>query len=183
MTKATCAAVPRLRNALFCSLLALGLAACGADESSSGSGSVTLVRPNLGVITRHTGTGSQNSFSPGTSTIDTPAPDGSQSGTPPVVSVNPGSSPPPVASIGTATLDWTPPTLNSDGTALTDLAGYTVYYGTAPDKLSQSVKVTNPGLSAFTVSNLASGTWYFAISAYSTSGTESVRTDVISTTI
>ncbi len=30
---------------------------------------------------------------------------------------------------GSATLSWTPPTLNTDGSALTDLAGYNVYWG------------------------------------------------------
>jgi len=29
-----------------------------------------------------------------------------------------------------ATVSWIPPTTNTDGTALTDLAGYKVYYGT-----------------------------------------------------
>ena len=28
------------------------------------------------------------------------------------------------------TLNWTAPTTNTDGTALTDLAGYKIYYGT-----------------------------------------------------
>jgi hypothetical protein len=31
---------------------------------------------------------------------------------------------------GQATLSWDPPTTNVDGTPLTDLAGYKVYYGT-----------------------------------------------------
>jgi hypothetical protein len=49
-----------------------------------------------------------------------------------------------------------PPTENSDRSALTNLAGYTVYYGTSPGTLTQSVKVTNPGLSAYTVTDLPS---------------------------
>ncbi len=32
---------------------------------------------------------------------------------------------------GTATLSWTPPTQNTDGSPLTDLAGYRVYWGTS----------------------------------------------------
>ena len=85
--------------------------------------------------------------------------------------------------MGSATLDWTPPTANSDGSALTNLAGYTVYYGTSPDNLTQSVKVSNPGLTAYTVSNLTSGTWYFAVASYSSAGVESTLSGVISTTI
>ena len=76
-----------------------------------------------------------------------------------------------------------PPTENSDGSALTNLAGYTVYYGTSPSNLTQSVKVANPGLTAYTVTNLSSGTWYFAVTSYSSTGVESARTGTVSTTI
>jgi hypothetical protein len=76
-----------------------------------------------------------------------------------------------------------PPTENTDGSVLTNLAGYTVYYGTSPGSLTQSLKVTNPGLSAYTVSNLPAGTWYFAVTSYSSTGVESARTSVVSTTI
>jgi len=76
-----------------------------------------------------------------------------------------------------------PPTENSDGSVLTNLAGYTVYYGTSPSNLTESVKITNPGLSAYTMASLPSGTWYFAVTAYSSTGVESTRSGVISTTI
>jgi hypothetical protein len=76
-----------------------------------------------------------------------------------------------------------PPTENTDGSVLTNLAGYTVYYGTSPGGLTQSLKITNPGLSAYTVSNLPSGTWYFAVTSYSSTGIESSRTGVVSSTI
>jgi hypothetical protein len=84
---------------------------------------------------------------------------------------------------GVATLDWLPPTENSDGSVLTNLAGYTVYYGTSPSDLTKSVKVTNPGLTAYSVANLPSGTWYFAVTSYSAAGVESARTGTVSTTI
>jgi hypothetical protein len=84
---------------------------------------------------------------------------------------------------GTATIDWTPPTMNSDGSALTNLAGYTVYYGTSPTQLSQSVKLSNPGLASYTVTNLTSGTWYFVVTSYAASGLESSRSGVVSTKI
>jgi hypothetical protein len=82
-----------------------------------------------------------------------------------------------------ATLDWTPPTENTDGSALTNLGGYTIYYGTSAANLTQSLKVTNPGLTVYTVTNLASGTWYFAVSSFNTSGVESPRTNVVSTSL
>jgi hypothetical protein len=76
-----------------------------------------------------------------------------------------------------------PPTENTDGSVLTNLAGYTVYYGTSPGSLTQSVKITNAGLTAYTMSNLPSGTWYFAVTSYSSTGVESSRSGIVSTTI
>ena len=38
-----------------------------------------------------------------------------------------------------------------------------MYYGTSPNDLSQSVKVSNPGLTAYSVTGLTSGTWYFTV--------------------
>jgi hypothetical protein len=86
-------------------------------------------------------------------------------------------------SAGNATLDWTPPTENNDGSVLTNLAGYNVHYGTSPDSLTQVVKLANPGLTSYVVDNLATGKWYFAISSYAADGTESFNSGVVSTTI
>lgn len=82
-----------------------------------------------------------------------------------------------------ATLSWTPPTQNTDGTTLTNLAGYRIYYGTSADSLTQSIQVTNPGLTSYTIGNLNSGTYYFAISAYTQAGVEGERTTVGSKTM
>jgi hypothetical protein len=86
-------------------------------------------------------------------------------------------------SAGNAALDWTPPTENTDGSVLTNLAGYEVHYGTSPDKLTQIVKLANPGLTSYVVDNLTTGTWYFAVTSYAASGTESSNSGVVSTTI
>jgi hypothetical protein len=86
-------------------------------------------------------------------------------------------------STGNVTLDWTAPTENTDGTVLSNLAGYRVHYGATPDKLTQTVMVTNPGLTSYVVDNLASGTWYFAVSSYTVAGTESVVSGIVSTNI
>ncbi|MDB6042910.1 MAG: hypothetical protein JWM63_1461 [Gammaproteobacteria bacterium] len=83
---------------------------------------------------------------------------------------------------GTATLNWMPPTQNTDGTVLMDLAGYRVHYGTTAGNLTQSVTVSNTGLASYTISNLSSGTWYFSISAYTKTGIESDLSDTVSTT-
>jgi len=78
---------------------------------------------------------------------------------------------------GSATLSWTPPTQNDNGSPLTDLAGYHIYYGTTAD-LGQSVTLTNAGLTRYVLSGLTQTTWYFAMTAYDTAGRESDRTAV-----
>jgi hypothetical protein len=84
---------------------------------------------------------------------------------------------------GTAVISWTPPTQNSDGSTLTNLDGFYVSYGRTADLLDQRVDVTNEGLTTYTVSNLASGTWFFAVSAYATNGSTSEVSNVASKTI
>ncbi len=84
---------------------------------------------------------------------------------------------------GSATLSWTPPTRNTDGTTLTNLAGYRISYGTSASSLSKSVSVANPGVSNYVVENLAAGTWYFTIKAYTSTGTESASSSVASKSV
>jgi hypothetical protein len=84
---------------------------------------------------------------------------------------------------GTASLSWVPPTQNTDGTALTDLSGYRVYFGSSPSSLTQVVPISGASNTSYVVRNLSAGTWYFALSAYSNAGTESARSAVLSKTI
>jgi len=84
---------------------------------------------------------------------------------------------------GVATLSWTPPTQNSDGSALTNLAGYLITYGRSASALDRSISLSNSSLSTFVVENLSSGTWYFAISAVNSAGISSAATNIASKTI
>jgi hypothetical protein len=84
---------------------------------------------------------------------------------------------------GSATLSWTPPTTRADGSALSNLASYRVYYGTQSGSLTTRIDVNNPGLSTYVVSNLAPGTWFFAVTAVDSSGAESDRSNVASMTV
>jgi hypothetical protein len=86
-------------------------------------------------------------------------------------------------SIGTALLSWTPPTENTDGSHLDDLAGYRIHYGTSAGSYSDTIDVDNPGLSSYLIENLASSAWYFSMTAVTSSGVESAFSTEVSKTI
>jgi hypothetical protein len=87
-----------------------------------------------------------------------------------------------VTAAGTATLTWVAPTQNADGTPVTDLAGYTLYYGTNPSDLTQSITVSGAASTTTEVKDLAAGTYYFAVAAYNAMGLESQQSNVASAT-
>lgn len=125
-------------------------------------------------------------------TASAPAPTTSPPADPPPTSSPPPTSPPPTtpppttpppASKGTATLTWSAPTTNTNGSALTDLAGYSIHYGTSAGSLTNTINIQNPGTTTYTVTNLSAGTWYFAISAYTNTGMDSALSNVGSKTI
>jgi hypothetical protein len=70
-----------------------------------------------------------------------------------------------------AKLTWDAPTKNVDETDLIDLAGYKVYYGTLSGNYSSSIDVGN--VMTYEIDSLSPGTYYFAVTAYDTSGNES----------
>ncbi len=74
---------------------------------------------------------------------------------------------------GSATLSWTPPTQNSDGSTLTNLAGFQVRYGRTAGDLNQTVSLDNPSINRYVVENLSTGTWYFAVVAVNSAGVAS----------
>jgi hypothetical protein len=85
---------------------------------------------------------------------------------------------------GSATPSWLPPTENTDGSPLTDLTGYVVYWGDAPGSYQNSETLANPGLTSYIVENLLSGnTYFFATTAYNSGDVESGFSNVGSKTI
>lgn len=82
---------------------------------------------------------------------------------------------------GRATLTWESPTTASDGTPLTDLAGYKIYYGTSSGNYTEVIDAGN--VTTRTVGRLAPGTYYFAVTAYNGSGYESDYSNEVSKTI
>jgi hypothetical protein len=84
---------------------------------------------------------------------------------------------------GSATLSWQPPTQNTDGSPLTNLAGFKVYWGTSQGTYPNAVTLNNPGLATYVVENLAPGTYFFVMTAVSATGTESAQSSTASKTI
>jgi hypothetical protein len=84
---------------------------------------------------------------------------------------------------GTVTLSWIAPTGNTNGTPLTDLAGYHIHYGTSQDNLTKVIDLAGTGTTEYEVSGLAPGTYYFAVTAYTAMGTESAESDIGNKTI
>jgi len=85
--------------------------------------------------------------------------------------------------VGSADLTWTAPTQNEDGSALTNLAGYKIRYGTSPAALNQVVTVANPATTSTSIGNLAAGTWYFTVASYTNTGVESAPAGPVYKTI
>ena len=84
---------------------------------------------------------------------------------------------------GTATLSWDAPTSNNNGTPLTDLAGYRIYYGSSREDLNHTVQIRTIGLQTYVIEDLGPGTWYFAVRAVAANGTESTLSDIATKTI
>jgi hypothetical protein len=116
-----------------------------------------------------TGCGGADSATGATGTAPNP--------TSPASPTNPGSG------TGSATISWSAPAENYDGSAITDLAGHRIYYGNSPDTLSNMIQVSNPGITLYVLDNLPSGKYYFALTAYNTSGAESDRSEIASKTV
>jgi hypothetical protein len=84
---------------------------------------------------------------------------------------------------GTAELTWTPVTSNTNGSVLTDLAGYRVHYGTSANAMNTVVELADPSLTTYLVTNLSSGTWYFGVTAYASDGSENTVSNLGQKTI
>lgn len=89
----------------------------------------------------------------------------------------------PPTGTGSVTLGWTPPTENTDGTALVNLAGHRILYGTSASDLSRTITIPGAGVSSYVIEGLAPATWYFGVRAYTASGAESANSNVASKAI
>ncbi|GAB4388021.1 MAG: hypothetical protein Kow0025_04900 [Thermodesulfovibrionales bacterium] len=80
------------------------------------------------------------------------------------------------------TLAWTAPATNTDGSPLSDLAGYKVYYGTSSGNYSQSRDAGN--VSTYQLTGLNAGSnYYIVVTAYNSTGAESGYSNEISVAV
>ena len=68
---------------------------------------------------------------------------------------------------------WQAPTENVDGTPLTDLAGYVIYWGTSSRDYTGSQTINSPTATEWEATMLAPGTYYFAMTAFDGENNES----------
>jgi hypothetical protein len=80
-------------------------------------------------------------------------------------------------------LTWTPPATNTDGTPVTTLTGYHIFYGNAQDALTQSVAISGSSNTSYEITGLGAGTWFFAVAADAADGTQSAKSALGSKTI
>ena len=81
------------------------------------------------------------------------------------------------------TLRWTAPKRNTDGTPITSLAGYLVYYGQTEGQYSRTLHLPSATLTSVGIEGLAPGKWHFAVKALATNGRESAFSKAVSKTI
>ena len=55
-----------------------------------------------------------------------------------------------------------------------------IYYGTSPSNLNQKIQVARTTPTSYTITSLASGTWYFGGVAYTTTGLQSAMSSIVS---
>ncbi len=70
-------------------------------------------------------------------------------------------------------MGWTPPTQNSDGSPLTDLAAYNIYYGTSQGRFPDRIHIDKPGITSYVADNLTPNTYYFVATTENSLGIES----------
>jgi hypothetical protein len=90
---------------------------------------------------------------------------------------------PTAATAATVSLAWNAPTQNADGTPITGLAGFHIYYGTTAGALSTTVNVSSPTTTTYVLQGLTHGTYYFSVVAHNTSGQDSKSSNMATTTI
>jgi hypothetical protein len=84
---------------------------------------------------------------------------------------------------GTAALSWSQPTANTNGSPLTNLAGYVIRYGTSSTALNTQISVASASATGVEITNLSPGYWHFAVASVNTANVESQFSAIVGKTI
>ncbi len=84
---------------------------------------------------------------------------------------------------GSATLSWTAPTQNTDGSPLTDLRSYRIDVERANSTWQTSVNISNPSISTYVIENLDPATYEFTIVAINSQGAASAPSNKATKTV
>ena len=168
--------------------LGVALAGCGSNESGSSTAATSTTSTSTTGSTPPTaadsGTSTSGSSTMSGSTTSGSTTSGSTTAGSTTTAGAAGSTAPTTLVAGTSlTLGWVAPTQNSNGTPITELAGYKIHYGTTSQDYTKVVAVSNPSISRYVLDSLASGTYFFAIAAYNSKGIESTLSGEISATL
>ena len=88
--------------------------------------------------------------------------------------------------VNSASLSWEKPTTNEDGSLITDLAGYQIYFAQATPVTtanSEAISVLSPNQTSYVVADLAPGTYYFTVTAVNLQRSESAMSNEATKTI
>ena len=157
-------------------------AAGAASPSVSVSPAASVVADTVGVTTGLASAPPNVSASPAATVVaDTVAVSAPSSGSSPVNSSS--SDVAPITTTGSVTLSWYAPTENTNDSALTNLAGYVIYYGRSASTMTNTISIDTVGTLTYVISDLSSGTWFFAVKALNASGNESDPSVTVSKTL
>lgn len=80
----------------------------------------------------------------------------------------------------TVVLNWIAPTTNTDGSALTNISKYNVYYDQNENNLVLDQSNYDTSVSTnIVIQNLSSGIWYFTVTAVNSNGVESAKSNIV----
>lgn len=80
---------------------------------------------------------------------------------------------------GSITLSWAAPTHNTDGSVLTDLDGYRIYWGTTPGQYPNSLTIDNESITTYVLENIPVGTYNFVATSFNSAGIESTYSNPV----
>ena len=87
------------------------------------------------------------------------------------------------AALGSVTVSWTPPTENTDGSALTNLSGYRIYYGPSEGNYPNKIDINTAGIASYVVENLLPDTYYIVATSVNSAGVESAFSNMTIKTV